>query len=416
VALAACGLRLAGALPAAPDALPPGPPRGGGLRLRGGGLFFGRKQAFVPRFEPPPAYSPPAPRDSAWTDVKVCLAAIVRLVWRTVRWLCRLVVRLLLRVLFAAASVLAGVAGWARRSTGVSASARARRPMALAHPAPADSVDLDWFGETLSVGYSDTTSAAVGGTGEGLACEPGDETGKATLLPACAASPPQWRGVPEAARDSWASGEDRPVRVEHHAARWQGASRQRRCGVALPEQLWERRAAEALAAAQEQAADSSSATHSLSALLPSESAASSADSCPGHEEGKGGMGAGQTPQPAAKTPQRASQGSLAKTREPFTPSHKFFMPSPFAAFAGQQAARNAAPGADGPIADLLTRGALGRDSALHAAALRDPASEGEGRERETGGGGGGHGGRSSWGREGKKEERRGGGRERAREK
>lgn len=149
--LVACQVLLAGALPAAqeprcvrgPCAGPP-PARAAGLRLRGGGLFFARKRAFEPRFQPPPAYSPQVPQDSALNDVKVCLAAIARLVWRTVWWLCRLVTRLVLRVLFAAARILAGVAAWARRST----RPRDRRAMP-ALSAGTDSLDYDWFGTSL---------------------------------------------------------------------------------------------------------------------------------------------------------------------------------------------------------------------------------------------------------------------------
>jgi hypothetical protein len=370
----ACQVLLAGALPAeqepqcvrglSPCAVPA---RAAGLRLRGGGLFFARKRVFVPRFQPPPAYSPQVPQDSAWNDVKVCLAAIARLVWRTVWWLCRLVARLLLRVLFAAASLLAGLVGWARRST------RPRPAMPPELSAGTVSLDYDWFGTSLGQG---ATSVSVG---DGFGPCPSEDAGKAlqTPLQVCEHTmPPQRCTVAEEVYDFSVDGEDRPARTQHHAAPSTDTSRQRRCGVALPTQRWERRAEESLAAAQEQppaaaSSDTSSASHSLSALLQPDSAVSSgADRRAGQEE-PAAMSAGKT-RPAVRAPQRESLGS-----------QKVFMPSPFAAFAGQ-GTPCAAPGADGPITNLLTRtgGGLVRNSVRHCAAPA-AAAAGEQERAET---------------------------------
>jgi len=372
--LVACQVLLAGALPAAQEpqcvrGLSPCamPARAAGLRLRGGGLFFARKRVFVPRFQPPPAYSPPVPQDSAWNDVKVCLAAIARLVWRTVWWLCRLVARLLLRVLFAAASFLAGVAGLARRST------RPRPAMPPELPAGTDSLDYDWFGTSLGQGVSDATSVSVG-DGFGSSRE---DAGKALQTPLQAREhtmPPQRCMVAEEVHDFSVDGEDRPARTQHHAAPSTDASRQRRCGVALPTQVWERRPEESLAAAQEQppaaaSSDTSSASHSLSALLQSDSAVSSGADRRAGQEGPAAMSAGKT-RPAVRTP---------------LGSQKVFMPSPFAAFAGQ-GTPGKAPGADGPITNLLTRtgGGLMRNSARHCAVPAAAAAGEEGSAQTEG--------------------------------
>ena len=211
------------------------------------------------------------------------------------------------------------------------------------------------------------------GVGDGFGSSR-EDAGKAlqTPLQACEHTiPPQRCGVAEEVYDFSVDGEDRPARTQHHAAPSTGASRQRRCGVALPTPLWERRAEESLSAALESmsaareqppapvSSDTSSASHSLSALLQSDSVASSGADRRAGQEGPAAMSAGKT-RPAVRTTQRESLGS-----------QKCFMPSPFAAFAGQ-GTQGEAPGADGPITDLLTRtgGGLMRDSARHCAAPR----------------------------------------------
>ena len=110
------------------------------LHLRGGGLWS-RRATMRPRFEPPPKYEPPAPAgaDSAWADVRACLAAmtrlvvsVVRLIFRIVRFLCRFCLRLLASAATALVFSVAGAVG-SRHRRGVEAAAAA------------ESDHCDWF-------------------------------------------------------------------------------------------------------------------------------------------------------------------------------------------------------------------------------------------------------------------------------
>ena len=110
------------------------------LHLRGGGLWS-RRATMRPRFEPPPKYEPPAPAgaDSAWADVRACLAAmtrlvvsVVRLIFRIVRYLCRFCLRLLASAATALVFSVAGAVG-SRHRRGVEAAAAA------------ESDHCDWF-------------------------------------------------------------------------------------------------------------------------------------------------------------------------------------------------------------------------------------------------------------------------------
>jgi hypothetical protein len=166
-------------------------------RLRGGGLFSRGKTVTVPRFEPPPPYSTAVAKDSAWTDIKVCISAIARLMLRLAWYMCRLVARMVIRVVFAVVHVVAGIVGGARRSR------------------PRGEDDTDWF--VASLGQQGGTAPLVQqGQGTRAAADIGDSRAYLEKVSPALFSP------------------DRSRRRRDLGA-----------GSALPEHLWRQRAAAA---------------------------------------------------------------------------------------------------------------------------------------------------------------------------
>ena len=325
------------------------------LDLRGGGLFFGRKKVVVPRFEPPPPYSAPVSTDSAWTDVTVCFTAIARLIWRIVRYLCRLVARLLIRLVYAVVSIFAALIGGGRRC---------RRASPTTSGVEACGTNAEWF-ETLGfqpleerpLGH--THSAVEGRTSQTRCPQTLQRRDESDPPSQCSSQTPNdvytcetlpdlgirsrrgvalpehlWkRRADEAAHEAFQSelGPSASPRVSSEIlgtpAKLQVHDRniRGRCGVALPEHLWKRRADEAMRSAVSQDRD------------------------------------------------RQVHPPLTKSNEPFTPSKSFFVPSTFGATSGEDESNGHYAG---PIASLLSRNS---ESSVDA---RVTQMEGE-RERET---------------------------------
>jgi hypothetical protein len=192
------------------------------LCLRGGGLFFGRKKVVVPRFEPPPPYSKPEPKDSAWSDVQVCLLSIARLFFRIIRFLCRLVMRLLVRLIVAAINLLGAICGKQRRT------GKPKKSACWASNVVKPESDQDWFEASLGRPVS-------------VASVPAAISRAQDMLPPAYKTPPR---VGTTASDALS------LRDRHDQAcaplpeglqALEHQNRLRSCGVALPERMWKRR-------------------------------------------------------------------------------------------------------------------------------------------------------------------------------
>ena len=250
------------------------------LRLRGGGLLFGRKSVAVARFEPPPPYSSAVAKDSAWTDVKVCFSAIARLVLRLAWYVFRMVARVLIRVAYAVVHVVAGVVGGTRRS-GVYGLNRGTQH---------EQTETDWFVSSLD---------QRAGTGEtDLAAAPVDESHAS-----CSKTSAYLEAVS-------------PVLFSPDRSR-------QRHGKALPEHLWRRRADEVLAATAAAPADACSSTsREERTQLLATGLSRQVDSVHPSQQQRG----------KSDLSPKGSGSLLSKAHEPFTPSQTFFTPSPFCAF------------------------------------------------------------------------------------
>ena len=367
--------------------------------LRGGGLFFGSKRIPTPRFEPPPPYSKPVHKDSAWGDLQVCLAAMARLVFRIVFYLCRLVARLLIRIVFSVLNVVLFLVG--------GLSGRGWSRPAVAGREPYADLEPDWFERSAREEHAsralcspserdDTRATSVlhqtdrphrGNVLESpppyqtplnhasSKAEAALQTDSALYTDSALHNHVHGRLSPGTDDDSHSGHGDSHAYTplcgdsegSHELERtseviFEG-QRQSNCGQALPEHMWKQRAEDLVTqplVTQPRSNSHTTPPHSTSAVsfVEEESHSSSRNTeftLARSPEAGGGMDDGTGHVQGERSNKTGGIAALTKNSPPFTPSKSFFTPSPFCVFSGEADEMRARNNANAQQADIQGR-------------------------------------------------------------